>query len=119
MCDRQKRQRIGAVLVCVMVVLLLVGLISSQAIQTMLIVRQADHRRSGIRQARELIELGRMVQSAGDIPENGQVEVTVDGQRAVIHFESNGTGTSLSGRIVGQLAVDTDIPITATAEFTN
>ncbi len=55
----QSRQ--GAVLICVMVVLLIVGLLISQTLQTLLLVRRGDEGREQLRQARELIELGEIV----------------------------------------------------------
>ena len=53
----------GAVLICVLVVLMLVGMMSMQAIQSLMIVRRSDSHRANVRQARELIELGKIAAS--------------------------------------------------------
>lgn len=108
--------RRGAVLVCVMVVLLIVVLLSTQTIQTLLIVRRADRQRSGLRQARELVELGRMAVARDQVPDPGMMELSVDGERAVVRFEKI-SGKEKSGyRIVATLAVDTTSEVTATWE---
>lgn len=44
-----------------MVVLLIVGLLISQTLQTLLLVRRGDDARQQLRQARELVELGEIV----------------------------------------------------------
>lgn len=49
-----------------MVVLLIVGLMSAQAIQTMLTMRQYDRDRDSISQAQELVELGRIAIQESD-----------------------------------------------------
>ena len=51
----------GSVLICVMVVLLIVGLLISQTLQTLLLVRRGDDTRAHLRQARELVELGKII----------------------------------------------------------
>lgn len=51
----------GSVLVCVLVVLLLVGLLMTQTIQTLVVLRKGDGQRRQVQQARELLELGKMV----------------------------------------------------------
>lgn len=51
----------GSVLISVMVVLLIVGLLISQTLQTLLLVRRGDDARANLRQARELVELGKIV----------------------------------------------------------
>ena len=65
----QVRRR-GAIVVCVLVVLLIVGMLAAQTIQASLVVRRGDAERSRLRQARELVELGRlaMQQSSRDVP---------------------------------------------------
>lgn len=55
------KTRHGAILVAVMVILLLVGLLTMQTMQTLMLVRRSDDRRSHLRQSRELVELGRQV----------------------------------------------------------
>ncbi len=72
-------RRSGAVLVCVLVVLLIVGLLSAQTIQTLLIVRRGDGERRQLRQARELVGLGRIVlrQQAAHLPTE-KITVVVD-----------------------------------------
>ena len=107
MCELQtfpSPKRRGAVLVCVMVVLLIVGLSSSQTIQTLLIVRRADHQRSGLRQARELAELGRMAVVRAHVPKNGVLELEVDGNEGVIRFEEISATDRLRYRIIAQVA---------------
>lgn len=55
-----RSSRLGAILVCVMVVLLIVSLFCVQTMQTLMIIRRSDSSRRNLRQARELIELGRI-----------------------------------------------------------
>ncbi len=81
------RLRPGAILVCVLVVMLMVGLISAQTIQTLLILRRADSERSDLVQARELLELGKMAIQQNSIPPNGQFELAVDGRQATVQIE--------------------------------
>ena len=67
--ENRVRQR-GAIVVCVLVVLLIVGMLAAQTIQTSLLMRRGDAERSQLRQARELVELGRLAlpQAARDVP---------------------------------------------------
>lgn len=77
-------KRRAAILICVLVVLLIVGAMGAQTIQTLLIVRQADRARSNFRQAQELVELGRLTLAQGRFPDDGQIDLTVDGVPAII-----------------------------------
>ncbi len=58
---RVNPNRRAAVLICVMVLLLITGLIMHQTLQALLLVRRGDARHFELRQARELVELGKMV----------------------------------------------------------
>lgn len=78
------RQRHAAILICVLVVLLIVGALSAQTIQTLLIVRQADRQRSTLQQTQALVELGRLTLAQDRVPENSQIELSVDGAPALI-----------------------------------
>ncbi len=58
-------------MVCVLVLLLIVGLMMSQTLQTLTLVRRGDTMRQSLRQARELVELGELVlqqQPAAELP---------------------------------------------------
>lgn len=58
---QNRREKRGALLVCVLVVLLIVGLLTTQTVQTMLVIRRGDAQRSALRQAREVVELGKRI----------------------------------------------------------
>ncbi len=60
MTNRALRKR-GSLIVAVLVVLFLVVLMSTQTFQTLWLVRRGDSQQSALRQARELIELGKMI----------------------------------------------------------
>jgi type II secretory pathway pseudopilin PulG len=81
-----RRKRRAAILVCVLVVLLIVGSLCAQTIQTLLMVRQADRQRGALQQARELIELGRMAIAQQRVEGDGTIELTVDGSPALIQI---------------------------------
>ncbi|MCA9131614.1 MAG: hypothetical protein KDA45_00595 [Planctomycetales bacterium] len=68
-------RRRGGVLVGVLVVLFLVGMLSSQTMQTLLLLRRGDSERKQLRQARELLELGQLWrnQSPGPLPQGEQL----------------------------------------------
>lgn len=48
-------------MVCVLVLLLIIGLMMSQTVQTLVLVRRGDTVRQRLRQARELVELGELI----------------------------------------------------------
>ena len=75
---RNRDSRKGGVLVCVLVVLLLVGMLSAQAFQTLSAARRGDQQRQQIRQARELVELGRMVAVDGKTLNDSQRMIQLD-----------------------------------------
>ena len=54
-------RRTASVIICVLVVILLVGMLSMQTIQTLALVRRGDDDRSKIAQARELSEFARAI----------------------------------------------------------
>ena len=80
----KRASRRGGVLVCVLVVLLLVGMLSAQAFQTLSAARRGDQQRLRLRQARELLELGRVIAVDGktlnDSNREVQFDVPVDGE---------------------------------------
>ena len=83
------QQRRAAILICVLVVLLIVGLLTTQTLQTLMLLRRGDTQRQQLRQARELIELGKMVaqQQSEELPENALVVPlstidSIDGQKS-------------------------------------
>ena len=102
-------RRSGAVLICVLVVLLIVGLISAQTIQTLLMIRRSDAARSRLRQAQELVELGRIVvqqHGAAALPES--VEVALDDQsqaKIVLRYHDDGVDGKNSDRQVLRILV--------------
>ena len=57
----KKTQRSASVIVCVLVVILLVGMLSVQTIQTLALIRRGDNERAKIIQARELSELAQAI----------------------------------------------------------
>ena len=83
---RRASRRSAAVLICVLVILLLVGMLSAQTVQTLLVVRRADHNRQQLRQARELLERGRLVIARQQIPDDGIINVSLDGQPASVQI---------------------------------
>lgn len=60
-CTQQPSGRRAAILICVLVVLLIVGLLTSQTLQALMLSRRADRQRQQLVQARELLELGQMI----------------------------------------------------------
>lgn len=114
-CSNQKA-RPGALLISVLVVLLLVGMLSSQAIQTLLLVRRGDQQRSETRQARELLELGRLAVLSDQVPESKLLEMVVDGQPAAIRFEPLSAGGNPRIRIVAELTLDSNRQVTVSWE---
>lgn len=92
------RHRRATVLICVMVVLLLVGMLSVQAMQSLVISRRSSSERAKLLQARELIELGRIVQrrsDATDVPNSFEVQLGQAGTgnvRILLSDASRGSG---------------------------
>ena len=75
------RHRRGALIVCVLVLLLIVGLLVSQTVQTLVLVRRGDAMRERLRQARELVELGEIVlrqDPAAEIPSGAVLAALAD-----------------------------------------
>ncbi|MFN3192407.1 MAG: type II secretion system protein [Aureliella sp.] len=72
-------KRRAATLVSVLIVLMIVGLLSAQAVQMMVAIRQADVKRAQLLQAREFIELGRMVaaQQGSEQSEEREFEISL------------------------------------------
>lgn len=63
-CSRPTQKttrRTASVIVCVLVVILLVGMLSVQTIQTLAIIRRGDDHRAKIMQARELIAFAQAI----------------------------------------------------------
>ena len=56
-----RRRNKASILVCVLVIMLVVSLLAAQSLQTVSVIRRGDTQRSSLRQARELVELGRIV----------------------------------------------------------
>ena len=91
----------GSVLICVMVVLLIVGLLISQTLQTLLLVRRGDDARQQLRQARELVELGEIVLRQNPSAQNiNEVRCDADSRdesrvesRAESHFTASDSGS--------------------------
>jgi type II secretory pathway component PulK len=88
--DQLKRR--GSLIVAVLVVLFLIVLMSTQTLQTLIFIRQADSRQHATHQARELVELGKMI--CRQHPRN------VDSSAKKIH---------LNGRLVGQITIETQL----------
>ncbi len=65
-------QRCAAILICVLVVLLIVGLLATQTLQTLMLLRRGDHQRQQLRQTREVVELGLLIarRLEGKLPES-------------------------------------------------
>jgi hypothetical protein len=124
--ENRVRQR-GAIVVCVLVVLLIVGMLAAQTIQASLLVRRGDAERSQLRQARELVELGRLAlqQSARDVPVSdipvGAWNIVVDASRqfagsiAVQAAGGRGAGQGRH-RIVAKFPAGTQSEVTVTWE---
>ena len=55
------RLRRGGLIVCVLVLLMIIGLMMSQTVQTLMLLRHGDALRQRLRQAHELVELGELV----------------------------------------------------------
>ncbi|MEM8734501.1 MAG: type II secretion system protein [Planctomycetota bacterium] len=103
------RRRRAATLVCVLIVLMLVGLLSAQAVQMMVSIRQADVRRSNLIQARELVELGRVVAEDDSKEQLKEREFEMSfsrGDRATVTVtKESETSTSEKTRVVVQYLV--------------
>lgn len=118
-------RRSGAVLICVLVVLLIVGLISLQTIQTLLLVRRSDSDRSRLRQAQELVELSRIAfqqNGAGELQE--EIAVVVDGdltgtiRLSLADSESHADSGQADYRIVAKYPVGAGGEVTVTGVIT-
>lgn len=88
---RKHAMRRGGVLVSVLVVLLLVGMLSAQAFQTLSAARRGDQQRLQIRQARELVELGRVIAVDGK---------TLNASNRIVQFD-----VPVDGESIGSLSV--------------
>jgi type II secretory pathway component PulK len=80
----QPLKRRGAIVVCVLVVLFIVGMLAAQSMQTSIVMRRGDAQHSQLRQARELVELGQiaLAQRVADMADGetvaGEWEVALD-----------------------------------------
>lgn len=74
-------------MIAVMVVLLITGLLASQTIQLLSTAARACRQRERIRQARELVELGRELAEQGVVPESRRFKIDVQGVPAEIAYE--------------------------------
>ncbi len=80
---RKNRNRSATVLMCVLVVLIIVGLLTSQTMQTLLVVRRGDAVRHQLRQAREVLELGKIIlQRNGRQTLEPELRVSLDSEQA-------------------------------------
>lgn len=118
---RTHRRR-GGLLVCVLVVLLLVGLLAAQTMQTLMMVRKSDSRSSTLRQATELVELGRMSQrQATELPPTRDISVSVDHTtEGLIRIQAwpveQDRNTESRYRVVARFPTGTDREVTASWE---
>lgn len=115
-------RRPAAVLVCVLVVLLIVGLLSTQTIQTLLIVRRSDMQRKRLRQARELVELGQSVsrQHADNRSAGREFSVVVDrtlGLSGTVLIEPQPQDGSHLIRIVAKYPAGSDSEVVASGSI--
>ena len=55
----RRRQRSGSIIICALIVLLIVGMLSVQTMQTLAVIRRGSMDRVKIRQAREVAEMAR------------------------------------------------------------
>lgn len=113
--NRLRRRNKASILVCVIVIMLVVSLLAAQSLQTVFVIRRGDTQRSNLRQARELVELGRIVamrESEGmkvvslDLPDNatGTVEILSNQRvRATYRRGSNEIVASSQPRIADKI----------------
>ena len=94
--------RRGAILIVVMVVLLVTGLVASQTLQLLWTGAAQDRLRGRVAQARELVELGRMMLEQGVVPESGQVSLDVAGIPGRIRFQPQAAPDQTRYRIVAE-----------------
>ncbi len=73
--NRPLRKHCGSIMVCVLVVLLLVGLISVQSIQSLALIRSGTRQRMQLEQRQELITLGQSLDWS-KLPSN-EIQVTI------------------------------------------
>ncbi|MEM7473631.1 MAG: hypothetical protein AAF483_01425 [Planctomycetota bacterium] len=85
-----KARRKAALLVVVLVVLTLVGMMTMQAVQTLMLYRHHDVKRAKLLQAGEMIQLGRhALKDGSDAGPESTFEVTIAEQRASIELQSS------------------------------
>ena len=114
--------RRAAILIVVLVVLTIVGLMSAQAIQTLLLMKGHDAKRAKLRQTDELIELGRHAMDAPMPGEKEQADPSFQlaffEQEANVQFKIQEKLTKaegpIRGRVVVQFPLDKESAITAT-----
>lgn len=85
---RSCTSRRGSILIMVMAVLLITGLIASQTIELLWTTSKNDRQRERLLQAREMVELGKIMLEQGVVPEGGAAAVEVDGVPGKITFQS-------------------------------
>ena len=101
-CHSRHLRRRGAILIVVMVVLLITGLVASQTLQMLWNVASQDRQRVRIAQARELVELGRLMLEQGVVPASGEVTVDVAGVPGTVRFQPMSAADVVSYRIVAE-----------------
>ncbi|QDV28113.1 hypothetical protein [Aureliella helgolandensis] len=114
------RRRLGSVLMCAMVVMIIAGLLTTQAIQTLILNRRNDDLQCNLYQARELIELGRtMIHQEKALGQ--KVKIMVDSNRnyyGTIHISQTPVAEGNTGktRIVVHYPADQPGQVTASWE---
>ena len=99
---RGRSPRRGAILIMVMVVLVITGLLASQTLQLLWNSAAQDRVRTGILQAHELVELGRLMLEQKVVPESGQVSLDVAGVPGRIRFQPMNAAGRVGYRIVAE-----------------
>ena len=108
--------RRGAILIVVMVVLLITGLVASQTLQLLWNSAAQDRLRGRVAQARELVELGKMMIEQGIVPESGEVSLDVAGIPGRIRFQPEATSEQMGYRIVAEYGESGPNQVVATWE---
>lgn len=111
-----RRMRHGSLLICVMVVLLLVGLVVTQTVQTMLVLRRSDESQSTLHQARELLEVGKLLADQVKQTEEFTIEVTREESGLVLVELPTQVGEETRVRVTAKYPVGSDREVTVTWE---
>jgi archaellum component FlaG (FlaF/FlaG flagellin family) len=117
-------RRAASVIVCVLVMLLLVGLLSVQTLQTLSLIRRSDSERAKIRQARELIELGRQIDwNAADsqtltlrIPDSANSVAAAEMQTVTLERQADANHSN-TARFIAIFPADKPGSVTTTEEI--